>query len=225
MREKLNDNPVAQVALLGVLVLVVGFLLLTRMGGSEEPAAPAPTDDEPSGDPRRHRHGYARRHRRRSGHPGDPGHARHGHDAGTRRRGSDFKAGPGLPEPDVVKAYDANKVVVLLVVNNGSVDDDKIKAIAEDLGKRSDTELFIVEAGKIADYSRIAQGVDLQQTPALVVLRPKNLSEGAAQPTATIEYGFRGPDSVNQTVEDALYKGRERPPVLPELVKLRDRRR
>ena len=45
MREKINDNPVAQVALLGVLVLVVGFLLLTRMGGSEEtPAAPAPTD-------------------------------------------------------------------------------------------------------------------------------------------------------------------------------------
>ena len=46
MREKLNDNPVAQVVLLGVLALIVGFLLLTRMGGSEEeaPVAPAPTD-------------------------------------------------------------------------------------------------------------------------------------------------------------------------------------
>ena len=48
-----------------------------------------------------------------------------------------------------------------------------------------------------------------------MVLRPKNLSEGAAQPTATIEYGFRGPESVNQTVEDALYKGRDDLPYYP----------
>ncbi len=207
MREKLNSNPVTQVALLGVLALVAGFLLITRMGGgSEETTAPTdpvaaipltpdasatapvtpvtPTTPDGSVTP-------------------VPGSA------------SEFEAGPGLPKA-VVKAYNANKVVVLLVVNNGSVDDDKIKAIASDLNKRSDTALFTVEAKNVASYSRIAQGVDLQQTPALVVLRPKKLTENSGQPTASIDYGFRGPDSVNQTVEDALYKGRSDLPYYPE---------
>ena len=213
MREKLNDNPVAQVALLGLLVLVVGFLLLTRMGGSEEPAAPAPTDASLPVTPDATATATPDATGAVPVTPATPVTPDTGA-APVPGGESDFKAGPGLPEP-VVAAYDANKVVVLLVVNNGSVDDDKIKAIAQDLGKRPDTELFIVESGKIADYSRIAQGVDLQQTPALVVLRPKNLSEGAAQPTATIEYGFRGPESVNQTVEDALYKGRDDLPYYP----------
>ena len=216
MREKLNANPVAQVALLGLLVLVVGFLLLTRMGGSEEetpaPAPAAPTEATPDAtgtapvtpDPTATAPATPEV-------PVTPD----GSVAPAPGGASAFEAGPGLPE-DVVNAWDTNKVVVLLIVNNGSVDDDKIEAIASDLGKRPDTSLFTVEAKDIADYSRIAQGVDLQQTPALVVLRPKNLTPNGAQPTATIEYGFRGPDSVNQTVEDALYKGRSDLPYYPE---------
>lgn len=205
MREKLNENPAAQVAVLGVLALVVGFILLTRMGGSsEETAAPAPVIAEtapatattpalptapvtPSAE---------------TGAAPVPGAT------------SDFKAGPGLPKP-VVNAYNNGKVVVLLVVTNGGADDEKIKAIAVSLQKQSaTTALFVVEAGKISDYSRIAQGVDVQQTPALVVLRPKKLTKGP-QPTATIEYGFRGPASVRQAVDDALYKGPDDLPYYP----------
>jgi len=214
VREKLNDNPVAQIALLGVLVLVVGFLLLTRMGGSSEetPAAPAPTDPAATAPVTPDATGAV------PITPTDPSLPVTPDATGTvpvPGADSDFKAGPGLPAP-VVDAYDANKVVVLLIVNKGSIDDDKIKAIAQDLGKRPDTTLFTVESSDVADYSRIAQGVDLQQTPALVVLRPKNLTPNGAQPTATIEYGFRGPDSVNQTVEDALYKGRDDLPYYPK---------
>jgi hypothetical protein len=206
MREKLNDNPVAQVAVLGVLVLIVGFLLLTRMGGgAEEEAAPAPaaTETAPATattpavptDP--------------AAPPADTGVAPV---PGTT---TDFKAGPGLPKA-VVDAYDSGKVVVLLVVTKGGADDNKIKAIAESLQKQSSTTaLFIVEAGQISDYSRIAQGVDVQQTPALVVLRPKNLTDGP-QPTAAIEYGFRGPASVQQAIEDALYKGPNDLPYYPK---------
>ncbi|HTT95021.1 MAG TPA: hypothetical protein VMF55_10125 [Solirubrobacterales bacterium] len=39
MREKLNDNPVAQIALIAVLVLVGGYLLLSSMGGGSSEAA------------------------------------------------------------------------------------------------------------------------------------------------------------------------------------------
>ncbi len=210
MREKLNDNPVAQVAILGVLALVVGFLLITRMGGSEETVAPAPTATDATATDLTATTPVT---------PATPTTPVTPAPDGTTPvpapvGGSDFKAGPGLPE-DVVKAYDADKVVVLLVVNNGSVDDDKVKSMAKVLSKRSDTALFTVEARDVADYSRIAQGVDLQQTPALVVLQPKNLAQGP-QPTATIEYGFRGPDSVNQMVEDALYKGPSDLPYYPQ---------
>jgi hypothetical protein len=204
MREKLNENPIAQVALLAVLALVVGFLLISRMGGSStETAAPAPTTDATAGTLSDGTVTPAVPATPDTAVAPAPAPAPAPVPAGP----SDFKAGPGLPK-DVVNAYDANKVVVLLIVNKGSVDDDKVKAIVESLkGKSSDTTLFLVESKDIADYSRIAQGVDLQQTPALVVLRPKNLTPKGSEPTATIAYGYRGPDSVVQMVQDALYKG------------------
>jgi hypothetical protein len=210
VREKLNDNPVAQVAILGVLALVVGFLLITRMGGSpeEEAAAPAATTTPTATDTT-------------AVTPTDPSAtvtpvtptAPVTPVTPAPGATTDFKAGPGLPK-DVVAAFDSDKVVVLLVVDDGGIDDQKLKGIVEGLGKRSDTALFVVEAGDIADYSRIAQGVDLQQTPALVVLQPKKQVTGP-QPMATLAYGFRGPDSVVQLVEDALYKGRSDLPYYP----------
>ena len=208
MREKLNENPLAQVAVLGVLALIVGFLLITRMsGGSDETATPAATDSTPTTEatattpalPTTPPEGVA------------PASTPDG--AAIPATGGKFKAGPGLPK-DVVKAYDSGKVVVLLVVRNGGIDDDKVKATSDRLRGRSDTALFVVETKNVADYSRIAQGVDLRQTPALIVLRPKKLNQGP-EPTATVEYGFRGPDSVTQVVEDALYKGPDDLPYYP----------
>lgn len=235
MREKLNDNPLVQVAILGVLALIVGFVLITRMGGgpATEPVAnPVPTDPTtgaplstpgtagtpatsggaatstvpatPSAD------GSSP-----SGSAPTPSDGSGG--AGTATAPADplgFAAGPGLPKP-VADAYDADKVVVLLIVGKDGIDDEKVQPIVEELHKRSDTELFVVEAKDVSKYSRIARGVDVQQTPALVVLRPKKLTDRGTLPTATIEYGFRGPDSVSQAVDDALYKGPSDLPYYP----------
>ena len=44
--------------------------------------------------------------------------------------------------------------------------------------------------------------------PALVVVEPKRQVEGAL-PLATINYGFRGPESVEQAVRDVLYDGKQ----------------
>jgi hypothetical protein len=212
MREKLNDNPLVQVALLGVLALIVGFLLITRMGGSSDEAstaAPAPTTATATDTT-----GTAVT-------PTPTAPATPVAPDGTvplppPATNSTFTAGPGLPKP-VVDAYDTNRVVVLLVVNKGSIDDDKVKAIVETLkGESTQTSLFVVQSKDVADYSRIAQGVDLQQTPAIVVLRPKNLAPKGSEPTATISYGYRGPDSVAQTVADALYKGPNDLPYYPQ---------
>ena len=50
MRKKLNENPVAQIALLGVLALVVGYLVISNLGGGgsgeESSTAEAPTTGE-----------------------------------------------------------------------------------------------------------------------------------------------------------------------------------
>jgi hypothetical protein len=47
MREKLNENPVAQIALIAVLVLAGGYLLLSSMsGGSSEAASESPAEVE-----------------------------------------------------------------------------------------------------------------------------------------------------------------------------------
>lgn len=124
-----------------------------------------------------------------------------------------FVAGPGLPSP-VVKAYDADKVVVLLVVRRGGIDDDAVKASVERMGGLPDIAVFVTNAGHVSRYSRIAAGVNLDRVPALIVLRPQKLSHGT--PTATVSYGFRGPDSVAQAVADALYKGPTDVPYYPK---------
>ena len=59
-----------------------------------------------------------------------------------------------------------------------------------------------------------ALGVDVNRVPALIVVRPRRLAHGA--PTATVSYGFRGPDSVQQAVRDALYKGPRNLPYYPK---------
>jgi hypothetical protein len=55
--------------------------------------------------------------------------------------------------------------------------------------------------------------VDVNRVPALIALRPRNLTHGA--PTATVSYGFRGPESVDQAISDALYKGPRNLPYHP----------
>ena len=64
---------------------------------------------------------------------------------------------------------------------------------------------FVVPAGEIARYASITQGVDVNRVPALVVVRPKSLDHG--MPTASVEYGYQSPESVEQAVVDAGYKG------------------
>ena len=124
-----------------------------------------------------------------------------------------FEAGPGLPRP-VVAAYEAGEIVVLLVVRENGIDDQRLRAIVERLHGRSDTALFVVRAKGIVRYSRIAQGVEVDRTPALVVLAPKGASDGP-MPVATVSYGFRGAGSVEQAVEDAAYEGPSDLPYYP----------
>jgi hypothetical protein len=216
MRKALNENPVVQIGALAALALLVGFLLITRMShkSSESSSATttgataAPTSSSESSVAPATSGTDATSVAPATTAPPVTAGASAGATAGQ------FVAGPGLPAP-VVQAYKANRVVVLLVVRRNGIDDDAVKSSVESMAGSANVALFVSNAGHIARYSRIAAGVNVDRVPALIVLRPRSLTDGPV-PEATVSYGFRGPDSVAQSIRDALYKGPTNLPYYPK---------
>jgi hypothetical protein len=200
MREKLNENPIAQLALIGVL-LVVGAIFLLKPGGGAE------SEESSSGEVTATVNGATA--------TGEtPGAAVEGAVESLEEGGVAGTAGAAPatvpappPPPPVTAAYDAGKTVVLLVVHDGGIDDALTESAASSLSSVPNASLFVVPAAKVARYAAITVGLDVSQVPALVVMRPKALSNGI--PQASVEYGFQTPQSIVQAVRDAAYKGPE----------------
>lgn len=189
MREKLNSNPLYQAAVIGVLLLVGGIFVLSTMGGGEEGAESSGATSTETAAASVETAGTS---------IGSPG-------AAMPVPGALAEAAPPPPAP-VSAAFAANKTVVLLFIRDGGIDDRMVKADVDRLESLPGVATFVVPAHQIARYATIAQGVDVKQVPALVVIRPKNLDHGV--PTAYVRYGYESPESVRQAVFDARYKGR-----------------
>jgi hypothetical protein len=192
MREKLNDNPVAQVVLIGVLLLVGVVFFMSSSGGekggeeSESGASSAVSATESA-----------------------EAEAPAGLSAALAMvsQASAAHAKP-LPAP-VVSAWNADKTVVLLFVHDGGIDDRLVKAATGRLRSLPEAALFVVPAGQISRYAAVTEGVGVNRVPALVVIRPKRVHQTI--PSASVSYGFQSGESVVQAVIDAGYKG----PTLP----------
>jgi hypothetical protein len=213
VRKALNENPLAQMAVLGLLAVIVGFLLLTQMGHkSESSATSATTFGAPnSTSASTASSSAAPTTPPATGSTAVPPTTVPPAGAATGAVG-EFVAGPGLPAP-VVKAYADDKAVVLFVFRHRGVDDAAVRASVERLRGRNDLAVFVTHAAHIARYARITEGVDVNRVPALIVLRPRHPAHGT--PTASVSYGFRGPDSVDQAIRNALYKGPSNLPYYP----------
>jgi hypothetical protein len=185
MREKLNSNPVAQAAILGVLLLATGFFVLSSMGGGSKEEETAATSSAQS--------------------IVETVVASEGSVAVPPAPGALADAAPP-PPPAVTAAFAANRTVVLLFVRSGGIDDRLVAGAVRRFSALPGVAPFVVPAGRIARYAAITQGVDVNRVPALVVLRPKRLDHGI--PAASVTYGFQSPQSVVQAVVDAGYKGR-----------------
>jgi hypothetical protein len=183
MREKLNENPLAQVALIGVLI-VVGFVMLTSMGGGGE-SAPESEAEVPA-----------------TAAPALP----EGEVAPVAALPSGPPPATSPPPKAVTAAYDSGETVVLLVVREGAIDDQMVKDETAVLSGIPDVSLFVVPSQQIARYGAITQGAGVNRVPALVVMRPKALSKGA--PTASVTYGYQDAEEIAQAVTDARYQGR-----------------
>jgi hypothetical protein len=205
VRDKLNNSPAAQVGLVVVLIAAAAFMFLKPGGGEESEEAP-PTEatvaiagTEATGTATGASAGEA-----------VEGAVEGAVEAATAEASAGAIASsipaPPMPAP-VAHAYDAGKTVVLLVVHDGGIDDRLVTGAAQQLRAHPDVALFVVPAKQISRYAAITLGVDVQQVPALLVMRPQALSDGV--PQASVDYGFQTPQSLVQAIVDAGYDGPE----------------
>ena len=217
MRKALNENPMVQLAVLGVCAIVFAVILFTSVLKKDEqpaatttsPAATTTSDPAASSDPSA------------SASTPSPSAGSSASGAAPATPETDTVTPPaggatadgllpskGLPE-DVLGAFARNKAIALLVVDPMGLSDKQLEQFTDTLRSRDDVEVFVVNVKDIAKYARITAGVSVSRTPALVVVRPRKLTDST--PTAAVSYGFRGPRSVNQAVDDALYDGKQVP--------------
>lgn len=209
MREKLNSDPRAQAALVGVLLLAAVFLFISRGGGGEEEGVEAGTTQATVGVAGTNATGSAT-----AATPGEAVEAAAEEALSTAVGEATAStavvppaaavAAPPLPR-DVEADYKAGKTVVLLIVHDGGIDDRIVERSAPAIRSLPNVALYVVPASQISRYAAITLGTEVDKVPALVVVRPKQLSEGV--PQATVLYGFQSLQSLTQEVRDASYSG------------------
>jgi hypothetical protein len=186
MREKLNSNPLAQAAVIGVLLISAGFFLLSTMGHSGEEESEAPEGSATT--------------LTTTAEAASPASLA----AALSAVGPSASDAPPLPRP-VLAAWHSNKTLVLLFVRSAGIDDRLVAATTKGLAALPEVVSFVVPAEQIFRYAAITEGVGVERVPALVVVRPKDLNQQL--PTASVSYGYQTPQSVVQAVIDAGYKG------------------
>ncbi|MBK5219640.1 MAG: hypothetical protein JJE35_07630 [Thermoleophilia bacterium] len=199
MRKKLNSNPIAQVGLIAVLVVLGLVFFLKSSGGAEEEPEAGPTVATVNG----------------STATGDtPGEAVEsaisGLEEGAIEAGA-TEVPTSVPTPPLpaafTSAYDAGQTVVLLVVHDGGIDDRLTSEATDQIKGMPGVTLLRVPVKQLPRYAGVTLGLDVNRVPALIVMRLQRLSGGV--PQATVDYGFQTPQSVVQAVRDASYAGPE----------------
>jgi hypothetical protein len=204
MRETLNDNPIAQVALVGLLVVAAAFMFIHQSGGGEEESEPVATEATVSVS------GTGQTATASGATPGEAveGAVEGALEAAPQASPSTIGTIPAPPLPTAVRAaYRRGNTVALLFVHNGGIDDSQVKRAAGVLEGSPDVALFVVSSRDIARYAAATVGLEVNRVPALVVMKPKRLTHGS--PEATVDYGYQTAEGIRQAVKDAAYEGRE----------------
>lgn len=209
MRQKLNENPVVAIGVIGLLGVVVALLMLSQ-ASKQGAATSSPTTTAaattPVGTPAATTApAAAATDTVPTATPAAPGTAPP--DLGA------FQAGPGLPA-SVVDAHKNGDVVAVLVTKGNGIDDRAVQKSLAGASKAPSVSIFQTDARHVARYSRIAEGVDLNRVPAMIVIRASQ-GKNDGPPKASVIYGFHGPDSIGQALRDAAYTGPDHLPFFP----------
>jgi len=189
MRDKLNDNPLLQAAVIGVLLLGALFFFISSTGGGGEESAGGETEATVS---------VAGTTASGTATGATPGEAVEGAlEAATEGAAPASVAGalaqvagagssaPRLPQP-VLDAWRANRTLVLLFVRDGGIDDGLVKRATLGVEGFGDVALFVVPAGKISRYAAITEGLGVDR------LREVALVAGREDAVPVGERGVRG---------------------------------
>jgi hypothetical protein len=189
MREKLNSNPIAQVALIAALLVLAAIFFLHSSGGGGEGGASSSSEEATATTATSAEEKLATA------------------ETGTATPAGVASVPPATAPPPapVVSAYKAGDTVVLLFVHDKGIDDRLVRDASSRLAGMPGVATFVVPAAKISRYAAITEGVGVNRVPALVVITPKRAGHGV--PTASVSYGFQSGESVVQAVVDAGYKG------------------
>lgn len=234
MRERLNNDPKVQLAFLGIAAVALGLILMIQLGGggaetaTTDPNAAATTPAAETGGPDAGATGTDAAATGTGATGGAT--AATGTDASTATAtppatetvapstsapttpatGTSAALLPtkGLPS-DVLVAYAKSKPVVLLVIDPRSRSAARLEKYALQLEGYEDSSIFIVGTKEVPRYSRITEGVQVAQVPAIVVVTPRKANEGL--PTASVTYGVRSKRSFRQAIKDATYQGQSLP--------------
>jgi hypothetical protein len=216
MREALNNNSMVQIAVVGVLIVIVGLFMMMNLKKKDEGGASSDSNTQTTEASLSTPQGTVDLNFQVT--PADPsatagaaGSADLAPSTGTVTPAA-LVPGPGLPA-EVVSAWKGGDAVVLLIVRGGGIDDRLVRQSVAELSGESGVSVFVARAKDVARYSRITQGVGVDRAPALVVVRPRKQS--GSVPEAQVSYGFRNSQSVVQAVHDALYSGRDDLPYSP----------
>lgn len=213
MRNALNSNPKVQLGVVAVLLVLGVFLMMSMKSKKPTPGAPA-TQSSATGSATA---GGTSAPVAAGGTAAPAGSAAPAASAGMPSVSSGTVTpealipGPGLPKP-VIKAWKGGDAIVLLIRGHG-IDDELVNQSVSQLNSEGGISVFVAPASDVARYSRITQGVGIDRTPALIVVRPRKVS--GPTPDAQVSYAFRNAESVVQAVHDALYAGPDDLPYSP----------
>ena len=174
-------------ALIGALALLAVVTGMRLMGGGQEeptssppPAAQTstPTTDASSGQ------GSAPTPASRSPRP---------RNAAAAKRAADEARGD--PQGRVLRALAQRKVVVLFFGQYRGADDRATRRAVRAVGRKRGVAVFADSIKDVADYPRVASGLDIQQSPSTAVID--------RQGRARVVEGFLDEGSLSQLVADA----------------------
>ena len=196
LRDRINSDPKLQIGIGAVLLIVVAFVFLGKGGGEETPTEEPTAAVSEAGAP-------------------VEGVLPEAVEAGNEASLSSLSATvPPPPMPAKVKAaYEKGKVVTILFVHDGGIDDRLVEKYTKLLrskiptASRHGVAFFVVPTKRIANWGAITLGLGIQRVPAFVVLRPKGLSGGT--PQGSVLYGYQVPETIAQEIEDSVYRGPE----------------
>jgi hypothetical protein len=187
MREQLNNNPMAQLGVVAVLLVAAAFFFISMTGGGESESGESEAGPTASAESA-------------LGVPAEGG------ESGAA--GSPLEAVPPptvKPPAKVLDAWESGATVALLFVREGGIDDTMVQETTEELSGFPGVTTFVVEADELAKYSAITGGTGVERVPALVVMTPRDIAGNT--PTASVHYGFQSHQAITQAVIDAGYEG------------------